>query len=162
MNGRGDIFKNILFAADMYISNAFLFTSSYYHGYENDDDDDYDDDDGNDVEYYYYHHHRPEPQPPSFPTHLYNQIPDDVLGDALCVMLDTRFAVRLQAVEHIYDRYGASQGYEIAEVMQRLMQSDFLDRLGDLRNHGKKHLLSLLHIFYFSSCITMLKLLLIC
>ncbi|XP_048236415.1 serine proteinase stubble-like [Haliotis rufescens] len=108
---------------------------SYYHGYENNDDDDYDDDDGNDVEYYYYYHHRPEPQPPSFPTHLYNQIPDDVLGDALCVMLDTRFAVRLQAVEHIYDRYGASQGYAIAEVLQRLMQSDFLDRLGDLRNH---------------------------
>ncbi|XP_071082686.1 trypsin-1-like [Haliotis cracherodii] len=87
--------------------------------------------------------------PVTFPSDLYNQLPEDILGEALCYMLDTNY--RYEALHHIYFKRRA-QTEQIYTIMRQMINSNIKEGLAVVRDEaladmspaGKEKLCSLL------------------
>ncbi|XP_067652480.1 proclotting enzyme-like [Haliotis asinina] len=77
------------------------------------------------------YNYRPPTRPPPSALDLYNQLPDDILGSALCVILGSDYYLRLYAYRQIERTYGWRARYIFA-IMSRM--TNFRESLGDLRD----------------------------
>ncbi|XP_046585190.1 transmembrane protease serine 9-like [Haliotis rubra] len=109
-------------------------TPSYYY-----DDDHHYNNHGN---YPYYVTAPPTPPPTAtpFPSDLYNQLPEDILGSALCIMLGTDISARYSAYHNIINSYGWNSRY-ILQTIQQLMTT-FKQSLSVLRDEALSDLSS--------------------
>ncbi|XP_046572389.1 uncharacterized protein LOC124280494 [Haliotis rubra] len=77
----------------------------------------------------------PPPTAPPFPSNLYNHIPEDLLGRALCIILGTDTLTNYKAYQQIQKSYGRSYTYIFYKILQLLMTT-FKPSLSGLRDEA--------------------------
>ncbi|XP_046333525.2 serine proteinase stubble-like [Haliotis rufescens] len=85
-----------------------------------------------------YNHPQPTtttPPPVTFPSELYNQLPEDILGNALCYMLGTNRYIQNAALLRIFHTH-PHQALQIYTIMRQMVNSNIKEGLAVVRDEA--------------------------